>query len=63
MARDCSAPTTRKPTASSLNWVTGQVVANLTMPRVDGTQRVKFFNNSDGSTDVVGDVLGCHTTF
>lgn len=52
-----------QPTASSLNWVTGQVVANLTMPRVDGTQRVKFFNNSDGSTDVVGDVLGYYTTF
>jgi hypothetical protein len=52
-----------QPAASSLNWVAGQVVSNLTMPRADGSRRVKFFNDSDGSTDVVGDVLGYYSIF
>jgi hypothetical protein len=36
-------------------------VANLTIPRVDESQEVRFENGSNGTSDVLGDVLGYFT--
>jgi len=48
---------TSRPTASNLNFETGQTVANLAIARVGANGKVSVYNNS-GSTHVVIDVLG-----
>jgi hypothetical protein len=48
------------PTTSNVNWAQGQTVANLTVtpfPAVD-LDNLSFYNGSDGTTDVLGDVVG-----
>jgi len=47
-----------RPTASNLNWVTGQApVPNAVTTDVSGDGRISFFNNA-GTVDVVVDILG-----
>jgi len=50
-----------RPTASVLNAARGETVAVLVFARVSADGRVAIYNNA-GSTDVVVDVLGYHTT-
>jgi hypothetical protein len=45
------------PTASDLNWVAGQTVANLTVGSLGSTGAITFFN-AGGSSDVVVDLAG-----
>nr|WP_107486768.1 right-handed parallel beta-helix repeat-containing protein [Streptomyces sp. TLI_235] len=51
-----------RPTASNLNWTTGQTVANLvTVPVVDG--RATFFaGGGPGTVEVIADLAGYHST-
>jgi hypothetical protein len=48
------------PDMSSLNWTAGQTLANLTVTAPDspGLSAFYFYNGSNGTTDVLGDVLG-----
>ncbi len=46
-----------KPTASSLNWATGDTVANQVTVKVGGEGKVSVFNNS-GTANVIFDVVG-----
>lgn len=50
-----------RPTASNLNFVPGQIVANLVTVAVGSDGRVKIFNHA-GSTHVVVDVMGFYAT-
>ncbi len=50
-----------RPTASNLNWVAGQVVANLVTVKVDADGEIRLFNNG-GSTDVVVDLDGYYAS-
>ncbi|HEY4331582.1 MAG TPA: hypothetical protein VGM78_03390 [Ilumatobacteraceae bacterium] len=45
------------PTASNLNFVAGQTIANMVMVPVPVSGKIAIFNNA-GSTDVIVDVLG-----
>jgi hypothetical protein len=47
-----------RPTASNLNFVPGQVVANLVVVEVGAGGQVALFNGSAGSTHLVVDVAG-----
>jgi hypothetical protein len=49
-----------RPTASNLNWTTGQTVANRVIVPVGSSGQVSFYNFS-GSADVVVDVGGWFT--
>ena len=46
-----------RPTASSLNFVPGETIANLVVVQVGSGQKVSVFNFA-GSTDIVADVVG-----
>jgi hypothetical protein len=46
-----------RPTASNLNWSSGQAVANLVIVGIGTGGKVSLFN-FQGSTDVIGDVEG-----
>ena len=48
---------TAKPTASNLNWVAGQTIANAVTVKVGAGGKVSVFNPS-GSTQVILDVVG-----
>lgn len=48
---------TSRPTASNLNFVAGQTVANMVVAKVGADGTVSIFNSS-GATDVVVDVVG-----
>lgn len=48
---------TIRPTASNLNFVKGDVIANLVVVRVGTGGQVSIFNNS-GATDVAADIVG-----
>jgi hypothetical protein len=47
-----------RPLASNLDFVRGQVVANLVTVKVGGHGKVAFFNGSSGSTQLVADLAG-----
>jgi len=49
-----------RPTASDLNWVTGETVANLTVAELGRGGSVVAFN-AVGSVDVVVDVSGSYS--
>jgi hypothetical protein len=49
-----------RPLASNLNFVAGQTVPNLVVVKVSALGQVAFFN-SEGSVDVVADVVGYFT--
>jgi hypothetical protein len=49
-----------RPTASDLNWVSGQTVANLVVVKLGSDGAVQVFNAA-GSTDVVVDVSGYYS--
>jgi hypothetical protein len=46
-----------KPNASNLNFVAGQVVANLVIAKLGAGGRLTLFNLA-GATDVIADVAG-----
>ena len=48
----------RMPTASSLNFVKGQTVANLVVAKVGSGGKVQIYNAA-GQVDVLADVVGC----
>ncbi len=48
---------TIRPTASNLNFVRGDVIANLVVVRIGTGGQVSIFNNS-GATDVAADIVG-----
>ena len=48
------------PTASSLNFVKGQTVANLVITKLGADGTVSIFN-ADGQVNVLADVVGCFT--
>jgi len=47
-----------RPTASNLNFVTGQTVPNLVVVPLGSNGKVALYNGSTGSTDLVADVAG-----
>lgn len=47
-----------RPSASNLNFVTAQTVANLVTTKVDPTGRVSLYNGSPGTVQLVADVSG-----
>ena len=47
------------PTASNLNFVAGQTIANMVVVKVGAGNKVTFFN-SYGSTDVIADLAGSY---
>ncbi len=47
-----------RPTASNLNFVTGQTVPNVVIVPVSATGTVKLFNGSPGTTHLLADVAG-----
>ncbi len=49
---------TARPTASNLNFVGGQTVANLVVVPLSANGRVDLYNGSTGSTHLVADVSG-----
>ena len=49
---------TDRPTASSLNFVTGRTIANLVAVPVDTNGSVSLYNGSGGRIDLIGDVAG-----
>jgi WD40 repeat protein len=51
---------TTRPTASNLNFVKGQTVANLVVVRVGTGGRVSFYNNA-GAVDILADLAGVYT--
>jgi hypothetical protein len=48
-----------QPTASNLNYVAGQTIANMVVVKVGAGNKVTFFN-SYGSTDVIADLAGSY---
>lgn len=50
-----------RPTASNLNFVAGQTVANLVVAKVGGNGKVGFYNRS-GKTNIIVDVVGYSVT-
>ncbi|MFK0106413.1 LamG-like jellyroll fold domain-containing protein [Streptomyces sp. NPDC091217] len=55
-------PTTvGKPATSSLNWGTGDTLANLTLTPTDTSGQISIYNNSDGKADFVVDTSGYYT--
>jgi len=50
-------PGPTKPTASDLNWVSGQTIPNLSLATLTSTGAVSFYNFV-GSTDLVLDISG-----
>ena len=51
-----------KPTASNLNFLGGQTVANLVTVPVGNDGKVTLFNRSDGSSQLIADVTGYYVT-
>ena len=47
-----------RPFVSAMNPAAGQVVASMVMPSLSDTNRYSIFNNSDGATNVLLDVVG-----
>ena len=47
-----------RPTASNVNVVAGQTVANLVVVGVGGSGRVALYNGTGGSVDLIADVAG-----
>jgi hypothetical protein len=50
-----------RPTASNLNFTTGETIPNLVVVPVNGDGQVAFYNNA-GSVDLVADLAGYYTT-
>ncbi|MEU5314945.1 LamG-like jellyroll fold domain-containing protein [Streptomyces sp. NPDC021562] len=50
-----------KPATSSLNWGTGDTLANLTLTPTDTNGQISIYNNSDGNADFVVDTSGYYT--
>jgi alpha-tubulin suppressor-like RCC1 family protein len=51
-----------RPLASNLNFVAGQSVPNLVVVRVDATGKVKLYNGSGGTVQLVADVSGYYVS-
>ena len=49
---------TSRPTASNVNFVAGQTIANLVVVKVGATGKVSLANGSSGSVQLLGDVAG-----
>ncbi|MET7480485.1 hypothetical protein ABZT17_39970 [Streptomyces sp. NPDC005648] len=47
-----------KPATSSLNWGTGDTLANLTLTPIDANGQISIYNNSDGTADFIVDSSG-----
>ncbi|MEO8556841.1 MAG: hypothetical protein ABI474_09235 [Actinomycetota bacterium] len=52
---------TTRPTASNLNFVKGQTIANVVIVPVGTGGRVTFYNNA-GTVDILADLAGVYTT-
>ncbi|MFJ9710838.1 LamG-like jellyroll fold domain-containing protein [Streptomyces sp. NPDC101234] len=50
-----------KPATSSLNWGTGDTLANLTLTPTDTSGQISIYNNSDGNADFIVDTSGYYT--
>ncbi|MEU3516728.1 LamG-like jellyroll fold domain-containing protein [Streptomyces sp. NPDC006654] len=50
-----------KPATSSLNWGTGDTLANLTLTPTDANGQISIYNNSDGTADFIVDSSGYYT--
>lgn len=50
-----------KPATSSLNWGTGDTLANLTLTPTDTNGQISIYNNSDGNADFIVDTSGYYT--
>jgi hypothetical protein len=51
-----------QPTASNLNFVTGQTVPNMVIVKVGADGQASFFNGGTGTVHVIADVLGWFPT-
>ncbi|MDJ0374204.1 hypothetical protein QMK19_32390 [Streptomyces sp. H10-C2] len=49
---------TTRPTASNLNFTSGQTVANMSMATLGADRKVAFYNGSGGNVDVIADLEG-----
>jgi hypothetical protein len=49
------------PTASSLNFTAGQTVSNTLIVPVGGSGKIRIYNGSTGSVDIVADITGFYT--
>ena len=52
---------TTRPTASNLNYVTGQTIPNLVIAPLGSNGKVALYNHSAGSTHLVADIAGYYT--
>ncbi|WP_328786033.1 hypothetical protein OHT68_48725 (plasmid) [Streptomyces canus] len=50
-----------KPATSSLNWGTGDTLANLTLTPTDTNGQIGIYNNSNGTADFIVDTSGYYT--